>query len=153
MGERIPSQIWRRCHRELEMYELHKQALRELKSEIVDGYQGRNQSLGRERQESYTGTEEHAATSGGGSVHHSKMDAAIEKLTGPEIIELELSIQRVDDVVRALRGPERQFYSLHYRDGLTITQCMMHMKYSERSVKDYKRRVIEKMAIRMGYMI
>ena len=153
MGERIPGAIWRKCHRELEMYELHKKALADLKAEIVDGYQGRNQTLGRERKEAYTGIEEQAAIGGGGSVHHSKMDSAIEKLTGPEIMELERTIQVVDDVVRELRGAERQFYELHYRKGFTLVQCQRHMSYSDRSITNIKHRIIEKMAVRMGYMI
>ena len=152
MGERISGAIWRKCHRELEMYELHKKALADLKAEIVDGYQGRNQSLGRERREAYAGIEEQAAIGGGGSVHHSKMDAAIEKLTGPEIMELERDIQRIEDVIKHLTLRQKQFFRLHYVEHLTIVECGQHMSYSRDRIHIIKHEVIEKTAIRLGYI-
>lgn len=148
----IPGAVWRKCHRELEMYELHKKALMDLKTEIVDGYQGRNQTLGRERKEAYDGTEEQAAIGGGGSVHHSKMDSAIEKLTGPEIMELERDIQRIEEVYMHLTPRQKQFFRLHYGEQLTVVECSTHMSYSRERVHTIKREVIEKTAVRLGYI-
>ena len=148
----IPGAVWYECNRMLDNYELQKLALQDLKTGIYDGYQGRNQTLGRERQESYIGTEEQAAIGGGGSVHHSKMDSAVEKLTGWEVTELERDIQRIDEVIKHLTPRQKQFFRLHYEEHLTIVDCGLRMSYSRDRVHTIKREVIEKTAIRLGYI-
>jgi len=154
----IPGPIWYKCNRELDMYELHIKALADLKTEIMDGYQGRNQSLGRgewnrkkEEMEAAKITEE-ASIGGGGSIHHTKLDTAIEKLTGPEITELEKDIERIEDVYKHLTPRQQQFFNLHYRRHLNIVECGQHMAYCRKQVHSIKREVIEKCAVRLGYI-
>jgi len=145
----IPSDVWYKCNRELDMYELHIKALADLKQEIMDGYQGRNQTVGRE----YKGIIiQEAAIGGGGSINHSKMDTAIEKLTGPEITELEKDIERIEDVYKHLTPRQQHFFDLHYRQHLTIIDCCKHMSYCRRQVTTIKQEVIEKTAVRLGYI-
>ena len=146
---RIPGDIWYSCNRELDMYELHKQSLADLKTEIINGYQGRNQTLGRIEHGRVT---EEPAIGGGGSINHSKMDTAVEKLTGPEIAELERDIQRIEDVYKNLTPRQQQFFDLHYKNHLNIVECGKHMAYCRKQVHTIKREVIEKTAVRLGYI-
>lgn len=140
----IPSPVWRLCHRQLEMYTLQKAALADLRRDIIDGYEGRNQTVGRDGQE--------VAPGGGGSIHHSKMDAAIEKLTGAEIVALEHDIECIEDVYRNLTPRQQQLFDLHYRQHYNLVDVCKHMAYCRRAVQTVKAEVVEKTAVRLGYM-
>lgn len=90
---------------------------------------------------------------GKSSIYYTGLDKAIAKLTGAEIMELERRIQVIEDVIVNLNPVERKFFDLHYRKHLNIVECAKCMAYSRESVTRIKRRVIEKMAARMGYII
>jgi len=144
----IPGPIWYKCNRQLDMYTLQKKALADLKRDIMDGYEGRNQTLGREEK----GKVVEFAEVGGGGGNHSKLDTAIEKLTGPEITELEHDIECIEDVYRNLTPRQQQLFDLHYRQHLNIVDCGKHMAYCRRQVQTIKGEVIEKTAVRLGHM-
>jgi len=145
----IPGAIWYKCNRELDMYELYKLALADLKTEIMGGYQGRNQRLGRGENGHVT---EEPEINGGGSIHHSKLDTAIERLTGEEVMDLEKTIQRIEDVYKNLTPRQQHFFDLHYKKHYTIVECQRHMNYERNRVHVIKREVIEKAAVRLGYI-
>ena len=145
----ISGEIWYKCHRELDMHELQKLALADLKTEIIEGYQGRNQQLGRECKGKVV---EEPAIAGGGSIHRTKMDAAIEKLTKIEVTELERAVKKIDDVYRNLTPQQQQFFDLHYTKHLNVIECAKKMAYCRKSGHDLKRQIIEKTAVRLGYI-
>jgi hypothetical protein len=131
------------------MYELQKLALADLKAEIINGYQGRNQQLGREVKGKVI---EEPALVGGGSINHTKMDSAIEKLTGPEVAELEKDIKKIEDVYRNLTPQQQQFFDFHYTKHLNVVECANKMSYCRQSGQGLKRQIIEKTAVRLGYI-
>lgn len=141
----IPGSIWHFCNRQLDLYDLHKKALADLKRDIMDNYEGRNQTLGREG-------EEVVSMGGGGSINHSKIDTAIERLTGAEITELERDIERIEDVYRNLTPRQQQFFDLHYREHYNMVEVSKHMAYCRRQVYTIKAEVVEKCAVRLGYI-
>ncbi len=134
----IPPSVWRKCNRELQLHDLHKKALDALKQEIYDEYQ----SPGELKE----------TRSGGGSIYKSKTDAALRKLTSQEIMQLEMDVQAIDDAIDSFTDTERQFYVLHYRKHNSVGDCAWKMSYSRQSVTKIKRRIIEKTAVRLGYI-
>jgi DNA-directed RNA polymerase specialized sigma24 family protein len=131
------------------MHELHKGALEDLVQGIYDQYQGRNQTLGREENGRVV---EEPDVGGGGGFSHSKMDTAIVKLTGMEVTELERDINRIEDVYKNLTPRQQQFFDLHYKQHLNIVDTAMHMNYCRKQAHTIKHEVIEKTAVRLGYI-
>jgi len=153
----LPGPIWKECNDELDMYELYKLTLADFKAEIMGGYEGRNQQLGRgewdKKSERMGNTiTEEASIGGGGSIHHTKLDTAIEKLTAPKIIELEKKIQRIEEVYKNLTPLQQHFFDLHYRKHYNMSDCAKHMNYCRKQLHTFKREVIEKTAVRLGYI-
>lgn len=142
---KIPGHIWWQCNRQLDMYTLQVKALADLKREIMDSYEGRNQQVGRDG-------EEMEVFCGGGFGSHTKLDTAIEKLTGAEITELERDIERIEDVYKNLTPRQQQFFDLHYRRHLNMVEVSKHMAYCRRQVYTIKAEVVEKCAVRLGYI-